>query len=53
MRNVKSVAFIIATAALLAACKTPAPATETPVVERPVETPQPVALFGLAPLVTM
>jgi peptidoglycan-associated lipoprotein len=34
MRNVKSVSFIIATAALLAACKTPTPVAEPTVVER-------------------
>ena len=34
MRNVKSVASIIATAALLAACKSPAPVAEPTVVER-------------------
>ena len=39
MRNVKSVSFIIATAALLAACKTPTPVAETPVVERTPSAP--------------
>ena len=34
MRNVKSVSFIIATAALLAACKSPTPVAEPTVVER-------------------
>jgi peptidoglycan-associated lipoprotein len=34
MRNVKSVAFIIATAALLAACKSPTPVAEPTIVER-------------------
>jgi peptidoglycan-associated lipoprotein len=43
MRNLKSVAFIIATGALLAACKSPTPVAETPVVEKPVETAAPVA----------
>jgi peptidoglycan-associated lipoprotein len=37
MRNVKSVSFIIATAALLAACKTPQQTTPPPVVERAPE----------------
>src|SRR5690349_4799809 len=41
MRNVKSVSFIIATAALLAACKTPAPVAP-PVVEERAATPAPV-----------
>lgn len=39
MRNVKSVAFIIATGALLAACKSPVPATAPPVVERAPDAP--------------
>ena len=39
MRNVKSVAFIIAAGALLAACKSPVPATPPPVVERAPEAP--------------
>ena len=39
MRNVKSVAFVIAAAALMAACKSPTPVAETPVVERQPETP--------------
>src|SRR4051794_28258052 len=34
MRNVKSVAFIIAAASLMAACKSPVPVTPPPVVER-------------------
>lgn len=34
MRNVKSVSFIIATAALLAACKSPTPVAQPTVVER-------------------
>jgi len=46
MRNVKHVAFILSTAALLAACSTPQPETKPPVVEEkpvvqtPVEKPQ-------------
>ncbi|MES2152545.1 MAG: peptidoglycan-associated lipoprotein Pal [Pseudomonadota bacterium] len=40
MRNFKTVAFIISSAALLAACSTPIKPTETPVVERAVETPK-------------
>ena len=43
MRNVKSVAFIIATGALLAACKSPAPVAPPAVEERPVATTPPVA----------
>lgn len=39
MRNVKSVAFIIAAGALLAACKSPVPATAPPVVERTPDAP--------------
>ena len=39
MRNVKSVAFIIATAALLAACKSPVKVAEPTVVERSPEAP--------------
>ena len=39
MRNVKSVAFIIATAALMAACKSPVPVTPPPVVEKAPEAP--------------
>ena len=42
MRNVKSVAFIIATAALLAACKTPTPAAAPAVVERTPQASAPV-----------
>ena len=37
MRNFKSLAFIISSAALLSACSTPVKLAETPVVERPVE----------------
>ncbi|HBZ05365.1 MULTISPECIES: peptidoglycan-associated lipoprotein Pal [Massilia] len=40
MRNVKSLGFIIATAALLAACKTPVPAEAPAVVEK---SPEPAA----------
>ena len=43
MRNVKSVSFIIATAALLAACKTPTPAVEPTVVERQPSAPSAAA----------
>ena len=39
MRNVKSVSFIIATAALLAACKSPVKVAEPTVVERTPEAP--------------
>ena len=44
MRNIKSLAFILSSAALLSACSTPVKLAETPVVERPVEkaTPAPV-----------
>jgi peptidoglycan-associated lipoprotein len=37
MRNFKSVAFIVASAALLSACSTPTKPVETPVVEKPAE----------------
>jgi peptidoglycan-associated lipoprotein len=37
MRNTKSIAFIIASAALLSACSTPVKISEPPVVERPAE----------------
>jgi peptidoglycan-associated lipoprotein len=44
MRNVKSVAFILSTAALLSACSTPVKVAEpAPVVEKPVEAAKPVA----------
>jgi peptidoglycan-associated lipoprotein len=43
MRNFKSVAFIVSSAALLAACSSPVKLAETPVVEKPVATPTPVA----------
>jgi peptidoglycan-associated lipoprotein len=38
MRNLKSVAFIISSAALLAACSSPVKLNDTPVVEKPVAT---------------
>ena len=40
MRNIKSLAFIVSSAALLSACSSPVKLAETPVVER---TPAPVA----------
>jgi peptidoglycan-associated lipoprotein len=43
MRNFKSVAFIVSSAALLAACSSPVKLAETPVVEKPVATPATVA----------
>ena len=43
MRNFKSVAFIVSSAALLAACSSPVKLADTPVVEKPVATPAPVA----------
>src|SRR5450830_887251 len=43
MRNIKSLAFILSSAALLSACSTPVKLAETPVVERPVEKAAPVA----------
>lgn len=43
MRNVKSLAFILATAALLAACKTPVPVAEPVVVEKAPAAPAAVA----------
>ena len=43
MRNFKSLAFILSSAALLSACSTPVKLAETPVVERPVEKATPVA----------
>jgi len=43
MRNFKSVAFIVSTAALLAACSSPTKLNETPVVEKSPEPAAPVA----------
>lgn len=42
MRNFKSLAFIITSAALLAACKTPVKLAETPVADRSTSTATPV-----------
>ncbi|MGZ3184750.1 MAG: peptidoglycan-associated lipoprotein Pal [Telluria sp.] len=39
MQNMKHVAFLIATAALLSACSSPVKLNETPVVEKPVTPP--------------
>lgn len=36
MRNIKALAFIVASATLLSACNTPVPATPAPVTEKPV-----------------
>ena len=43
MRNFKSVAFIVSSAALLSACSSPVKLNEAPVVERPIEKAAPVA----------
>jgi peptidoglycan-associated lipoprotein len=43
MRNFKSVAFIVSSAALLAACSSPVKLADTPVVEKPVAPAAPVA----------
>ena len=43
MRNFKSLAFIISSAALLSACSSPVKLNEVPVVERPIDKVAPVA----------
>jgi peptidoglycan-associated lipoprotein len=43
MRNFKSLAFIVSSAALLSACSSPVKLNDAPVVERPVNTTAPVA----------
>ena len=52
MRNVKSVASIIATAALLAACKSPTPVAEPTVVERQPTAPVAAATRDIRPVET-